>query len=213
MRSCICISVFFVMMHTPAYADMIEPFDAWKTSPVQVGDKLFVYRGGGNNFNNAEVTFSLTDIAGLSVYAVDFGFANPLTNTTIDLDYSVTAVISVFEITGLRAISFSAATSANLQVTNTYFGLPDHMDPLTQLIDTNNQGASTTGHFGNTVYARIQANLAPDVSLNSLRNGYSQTPDVIPLTAVPEPSSLGLLVLGAGAVLISAYRRGVAATV
>ena len=192
------------MMVMPAFAGTVDTtFNAWETSPVQIGDKLFTYVGGGSNFTNPGLVFSETVYPTQTVYAFNINFASALTNTTVDLDYSITALNPAQEITGLGLDTIIGSLGSNFNLTKTYFTSPNHVNQVAELTSVNGNNVSVNGHFGNLLYVHVVSVIPSGNSLDAIRDGYSQSA----LSSVPEPSSLALLFLGGGALFAGAYRR------
>lgn len=195
----------YCAMYVPAQAELIiTTFDDWKVNPVQIGDKLFTYTAGGDNFNNAEVRFSSNNLPGQTVYDMDILFAPSLNNTTIDLDYSVEVTNPNLHLSGLGVDSQIGALGTNFNLVKTFYSSPNHVGQVAQLISANGSNAAVLGNFGQTIYTHVQATVPVGNVIDSFRDEYTQSANANP---VPEPSSIALLTLGCMGLGIGSYRR------
>ena len=207
MRICIYASAVVSMMLTAAFGgNFSTTFNQWETTPVVIGDKLFTYIAGGSNFNDPGLVFSDTTYPGQEVYAFNINFNPGITNTTVDLDYSITALNPALQITGLGIDTIIGSLGTNFNLTKTYYSSPGHVDQVAQLVSVNGSNASVTGEFGSLLYVHLVSVIPAGNSLDSIRDGYTQS-------TVPEPSSLALLFVGGGVLFGGAYRRRCSATV
>jgi hypothetical protein len=193
----------FAMMYGSAQAAMIETtFDQWKTTPVVIGDKVFTYVAGGNNFNNADLTFTSIALPTQTVYDFDINFSPSLINTTIDLDYSVSVTDPTEEIIGLGLDSQIGSLGTDFNLMKTYYSAPGHVGQIAQLVSVNGGNASAAGHFGQLVYTHVEASVPVGNYINSFRDGYSQA-----AAPVPEPASMALLGFGGISIAFVGYRK------
>ena len=208
MKMWIYSSMSFAMFLAPAFAGTIDTtFNAWKTNPVLIGDKLFTYTSGGSNFTNPSLVFSETAYPTQTVYALDLNFARALTNTTVDLNYTITALNPALEITGLGVDTIIGSLGTNFNLTTTYFASANHANQVAQLTSVNGSNTSVQGSFGNKLFVHVSSVVPSGNSLDAIYDAYSQSPIITNNTIVPEPSSLALFFCGGGVLLVGAHRR------
>lgn len=195
--------VAYAGIYGPAQAAIITDFDNWKVTPIQVGDKLFTYIAGGDNFNDAEVKFTSTVFPTQTTYDMDIIFAPSLNNTMIDLDYSVTVTNPLSHLTGLGVDSQIGSLGTNFNLTKTFYSSPGHVGQVAQLISVNGSNAAVLGNFGQIIYTHVQATVPVGNVIDSFRDEYTQVIE----SPVPEPSSMALLTCGAIGCALSSWRR------
>jgi hypothetical protein len=197
--------VAYAAMFARADAAIVETtFDDWKNNPVVIGDKIFTYIAGGNNFNNAEIVFASTAFPNnMVVYDMDVFFIPSLIGTVIDLDYSVEVTNPNSHLTGLGIDSQIGALGTNFDVTKTYYSSPNHQNQVAHLVSTNGGNSSVLGNFGQKIYTHVQATVPATNDLDSFHDGYTQVINTI----VPEPSSIALLAFGGVGLVFGGWRR------
>ncbi|MCY2967442.1 MAG: PEP-CTERM sorting domain-containing protein [Planctomycetota bacterium] len=192
----------FACLCVPAAAATINTtFDAWTLAPVVLGDKQFTYIAGGSNFNNAAMTFTSTVFPTQIVHDVDVQFAPGLTNTTIDLDYSILVLNPLFHISGMGLDAQIGALGTNFDLTKTYYNSPGHVGQIAQLTSVNGGNVSILGNFGQLIYVHVTSTVPAGNEIDSFRDGYIQS-------SVPEPASFLLAGFGVlGLVSLNWVRR------
>ncbi len=196
----------FACLCVPTMASTINTtFDAWTLAPVVLGDKQFTYIAGGSNFNNAAMTFTSTVFPTQTVYDLDVDFAPGLTDTTIDLDYSILVLDPLSYISGMGLDAQIGALGTNFDLTKTYYNAPGHVGQIAQLTSLNGGNVSVLGDFGQLVYVHVFSIVPIGNEIDSLRDGYIQS-------SVPEPTSFLLAGVGVlGLVSLKWVRRRVTA--
>jgi len=181
----------FAMLCRPAAAAQIDTtFAAWQASPVLIGDKLFTYLSGGDNFAPAtKMSFIETVLPSQTVYDMDVTFDPSLVGTSITLDYSVTVTNPLMQISGVGVDSLIGVLGSNFNLTKDYYAGPAHTLHEAQLVSTNGNNVSTTGSFGQLIFTHVDATIPSNNFLTSFRDEYIQS---LTPVSTPEPSALAL---------------------
>jgi hypothetical protein len=200
-----------VLVAVIAYAAMLAQADAamitttiddWKANPVQIGDKLFTYLDGADNFNNAKLVFSSHAFPDQTVYDMDVFFVPSLIGTVIDLNYSVQVTDPGMHISGLGLDSLIGALGTDFNLTKTYYSDSRHLNQVAELVSVNGSNTSVLGDFGKVIYTHVHGTVPSTNDLKSFHDGYSQAPDT-----TPEPSSIALLACGGLGLAFGGWRR------